>query len=85
MGLPDLRWAAAADYGLDLTRVLLADSLGEHYAEVITALATACPVILATPPTGLPPRTLDRLTAHLRCTNTVLTPGPGPAPSCAWT
>ncbi|MFD9591973.1 hypothetical protein ACFWA9_04340 [Kitasatospora sp. NPDC059973] len=29
VGLPDLGWAAAAGYGLDLTRVVLADSPGD--------------------------------------------------------
>ncbi|WP_327072095.1 hypothetical protein OG196_42815 [Kitasatospora purpeofusca] len=77
VGLPDLGLAAAAGYGLDLRRLLVVDHPGEHAVEVITALAAACPVVLAAAPTGLPPRTLDRLAAHLRRTGTVLlTPGP---------
>ncbi|KOV32365.1 hypothetical protein ADK60_14005 [Streptomyces sp. XY431] len=79
VGLPDLGLAAAAGYGLDLRRLLVVDHPGEHAVEVITALAAACPVVLAAAPTGLPPRTLDRLAAHLRRTGTVLlTPGPWP-------
>ncbi|MFD9061406.1 hypothetical protein ACFVZ3_07810 [Kitasatospora purpeofusca] len=79
VGLPDLGLAAAASYGLDLRRLLVVDHPGEHAVEVITALAAACPVVLAAAPTGLPPRTLDRLAAHLRRTGTVLlTPGPWP-------
>ncbi|MGY0466818.1 hypothetical protein ACW14Y_42165 [Kitasatospora sp. cg17-2] len=79
VGLPDLGLAAAAAYGLDLRRLLVVDHPGEHAVEVITALAAACPVVLAATPTGLPPRTLDRLAAHLRRTGTVLiTPGPWP-------
>ncbi|UKZ02566.1 hypothetical protein BOQ63_000060 (plasmid) [Streptomyces viridifaciens] len=79
VGLPDLGLAAAAGYGLDLRRFLVADDPGQHIVEVVTALAAACPVVLAAAPAHLPPRTLDRLAAHLRRTGTVLiTPGPWP-------
>ncbi|MFJ4094134.1 hypothetical protein ACIPYS_21345 [Kitasatospora sp. NPDC089913] len=79
VGLPDLGLAAAAGYGIDLRRLLVADHPGQYAVEVITALAAACPVVLAAAPTGIPPRTLDRLAAHLRRTGTVLiTPGPWP-------
>ncbi|MDH6709915.1 hypothetical protein P3T27_006664 [Kitasatospora sp. MAA19] len=81
VGLPDLGLAAAAGYGLDLRRLVVADHPGDdHYAEVLTTLAAACPVILAAaPPRRLPPRTADRLAAHLRRAGTVLlTPGPWP-------
>ncbi|MFI6850361.1 hypothetical protein OG535_39620 [Kitasatospora sp. NBC_00085] len=78
-GLPDLGLAAAAGYGLDLARLVVADHPGDHYAEVVTALAAACPVVLAAPPTGLAPRALERLAAQLRRNGTVLlTPGPWP-------
>ncbi|MFJ2191555.1 hypothetical protein ACIOJE_27100 [Kitasatospora sp. NPDC087861] len=81
VGLPDLGLAAAAGYGHDLRRLVVADHPGDdHYAEVLTALAAACPVILASaPPRRLPPRTADRLAAHLRRAGTILiTPGPWP-------
>ncbi|MEE1821097.1 hypothetical protein PUR61_02605 [Streptomyces sp. BE20] len=79
VGLPELGLAAAAGYGLDLRRLLVADHPGEHAAEVITALAAACPVVLAAAPVGLGPRALDRLAAHLRRTGTILlTPDPWP-------
>ncbi|MER6364492.1 hypothetical protein [Kitasatospora sp. NPDC001527] len=79
VGLPELGQAAAAGYGIDLRRLVVADHPGEHAAEVITALAAACPVVLAATPTSVPPRALDRLVAHLRRTGTVLlTPGPWP-------
>ncbi|MEV7783408.1 hypothetical protein [Kitasatospora sp. NPDC088351] len=62
-----------------LTRLVVADHPGDHYAEVVTALAAACPVIIAAAPTGLPPRAVERLAAHLRRIGTVLiTPGPWP-------
>ncbi|MFF8775456.1 hypothetical protein [Kitasatospora sp. NPDC015120] len=77
IGLPDLGLAAAAGYGIDLRRLIVADHPCEHTAEVITALAAACPVVLAAAPVGVPPRALDRLAAHLRRTGTILiTPGP---------
>ncbi|MFE7194045.1 hypothetical protein [Kitasatospora sp. NPDC057541] len=79
VGLPDLGLASAAGYGLDLRRLAVADHPGEHATEVITALAAACPVVLAAAPAGVSPRALDRLAAHLRRTGTVLlTPGPWP-------
>ncbi|MEV0536823.1 hypothetical protein [Kitasatospora sp. NPDC050463] len=79
VGLPDLGLAAAAGYGLDLARLVVADHPSDHYSEVVTALAAACPVILAATPTGLAPRALERLAAHLRRTGTILlTPGPWP-------
>ncbi|MFI8085817.1 hypothetical protein ACIF6L_34135 [Kitasatospora sp. NPDC086009] len=79
VGLPDLGLAAAAAYGLDLKRLLVADHPGDHYTEVVTALAAACPVVLAAAPTALAPRALERLAAHLRRTGTILlTPGPWP-------
>ncbi|MFE2726653.1 hypothetical protein [Kitasatospora sp. NPDC059327] len=79
VGLPNLGLAAAAGYGIDLKRFVVADRPGDHFAEVVTALAAACPVVLAAAPTDLAPRALDRLAAHLRRTGTVLiTPGPWP-------
>lgn len=79
VGLPDLGLAAAAGYGIDLRRLVVADDPGDHAAEVITVLAAACPVVLAAAPQGLAPRVLDRLAAHLRRQGTVLlTPGPWP-------
>ncbi|MFI9332598.1 hypothetical protein ACIGZJ_34335 [Kitasatospora sp. NPDC052868] len=79
IGMPTLGLAAAAGYGLDLQRLVVADHPGDHYPEVLTALATACPVIIAAAPDHLPPRTTERLAAHLRRTGTVLiTPGPWP-------
>ncbi|MFE2729131.1 hypothetical protein [Kitasatospora sp. NPDC059327] len=79
VGLPTLGLAAAAGYGIDLKRLVVADHPGDHYAEVVTALAAACPLVLAAAPTDLAPRALDRLAAHLRRTGTILiTPGPWP-------
>ncbi|MFE7487937.1 hypothetical protein [Kitasatospora sp. NPDC057541] len=79
VGLPDLGLAAAAGYGIDLRRLVVVDHPGEHAAEVITALAAACPVVLAAAPVGVAPRALGRLAARLRRTGTVLlTPGPWP-------
>ncbi|AUY48320.1 hypothetical protein [Streptomyces sp. CB01881] len=79
VGLPDLGLAAADGYGIDLRRLVVADHPGEHLAEVVTALASACTVVLAAAPTGLAPRALERLAAQLRRNGTVLiTPGPWP-------
>lgn len=47
VGLPDRGLAAAVGYGLDLHRPVAADHPGDHFAEVLTALAAACPVVPA--------------------------------------
>ncbi|MFE7531967.1 hypothetical protein ACFU7Y_40680 [Kitasatospora sp. NPDC057542] len=80
VGLGEVGWAAAAGYGMDLRRLVVADTLGSHYADVVASLAAACPVVLAAAPSrGLAPRAVDRLVGHLRRAGTVLiTPGPWP-------
>ncbi|MFE2407065.1 hypothetical protein ACFXDE_01840 [Kitasatospora sp. NPDC059408] len=79
VGLGDLGLAAAADYGIDLRRLVVVDEPGPHLPEVLAALAPATPVIIAGSPDRLPPRAMDRLAAHLRRAGTILvTPGPWP-------
>ncbi|GAB7188933.1 hypothetical protein ATKI12_8764 [Kitasatospora sp. Ki12] len=71
--LPDLGLAAAANYGLPLQRLVVADHVGEqHFGEVVAALADACTILLVRPPEHLAPRTIARLDAHLRRTGTVM-------------
>ncbi|MEE1822205.1 hypothetical protein PUR61_08350 [Streptomyces sp. BE20] len=79
IAMPTLGLAAARAYGLPWERLLVADTPGDRWSEVASVLAGACEVILLAAPTHVPPRTLDRLAAHLRRTGTVLlTPGPWP-------
>lgn len=66
VGLPDLGLAAAAGYGFDLRRLLLVDDPGQHWPEVVSALAGAVGVILLRPDGPVPPQLAARLTAVLR-------------------
>ncbi len=79
-------WSAgAAGYGLHLRRLLVAGHPGEHFAEVVTALAAACPVVLAAAPTGLNPRALDRLAATCAApAQSSSPPDPGPGVGDGW-
>ncbi|MCU7825566.1 hypothetical protein [Kitasatospora sp. DSM 101779] len=80
IGLPDLGLAAAAGYGLDLHRLLLADDPGPHWPEVVSALAGAVGVILLRPTGPVAPQLAARLTAVLRrggCALLVAGPWPG--------
>ncbi|MFC6598630.1 hypothetical protein [Kitasatospora paranensis] len=80
VGLPDLGLAAAAGYGLDLDRLLLADDPGPHWPEVVSALAGAVGLILLRPTGPVAPQLAARLTAVLRrggCALLVAGPWPG--------
>ncbi|MFI6446715.1 hypothetical protein [Kitasatospora sp. NPDC050543] len=80
VGLPELGLAAAAGYGLDLGRLLLADDPGPHWAEVVSTLAGAVGLILLRPDGPVPPQLAARLAAILRrsgCVLLVAGPWPG--------
>ncbi|GAA0654801.1 hypothetical protein GCM10010193_01260 [Kitasatospora atroaurantiaca] len=80
VGLPDLGLAAAAGYGIDLRRLLLVDDPGQHWPEVVSALAGAVGLILLCPDGPVPPQLAARLTAVLRrggCALLVAGPWPG--------
>ncbi len=66
VGLPDLGLAAAAGYGFDLRRLLLVDDPGQHWPEVVSALAGAVGLILLRPAGPVPPQLAARLGAVLR-------------------
>jgi hypothetical protein len=79
VGLPDIGLAAAASYGIDLHRVLLADEPGEQWPEVLAALLPAVDVALLGVTAPPAPAVASRLGARLRQHGTVLlTPGPWP-------
>ncbi|WP_327676060.1 hypothetical protein [Kitasatospora sp. NBC_00458] len=80
VGLPDLGLAAAAGYGLDLRRLLVADDPGPHWAEVVSVLAGAVELIMLRPDGPVPPNLAARLAAVLRrsgCVLLVAGPWPG--------
>ncbi|WP_354639279.1 hypothetical protein [Kitasatospora camelliae] len=80
IGMPDLGLCAAAGYGLDLGRLLLADDPGPHWPEVVSALAGAVGLILLRPTGPVAPQLAARLAAVLRrggCALLVAGPWPG--------
>lgn len=80
VGLPDLGLAAAAGYGLDLRRLLVADDPGPHWAEVVSVLAGAVELIMLRPDGPVAPKPAARLAAVLRrsgCVLLVAGPWPG--------
>ncbi|MGK4580046.1 hypothetical protein [Kitasatospora sp. HPMI-4] len=80
VGLPDLGLAAAAGYGFDLRRLLLVDDPGQHWPEVVAALAGAVGLILLRPEGPVSAQLAARLTAVLRrggCALLVAGPWPG--------
>ncbi|WP_395296751.1 hypothetical protein ACF9IK_27350 [Kitasatospora hibisci] len=80
VGLPELGLAAAAGYGLDLRRLLVADDPGSHWAEVVSVLAGAVELIMLRPDGPVAPKLAGRLAAVLRrsgCVLLVAGPWPG--------
>ncbi|MQS17911.1 hypothetical protein F7Q99_38420 [Streptomyces kaniharaensis] len=79
IGWPDAGLAAARAYGLPWERTLLADTPGDHWAEIASVLADACDTIILLPAGSPAPRQLARLEQRLRITGaTLLTPLPWP-------
>ncbi|GGQ59118.1 hypothetical protein [Kitasatospora griseola] len=79
VGLPELGLSAAAGYGYDLRRLLLADHPGPHWPDVVAALAGAVGLILLRPTGPVAPALAARLTAVLRRTRcALLVAGPWP-------
>ncbi len=72
IALPDLGLASAAGYGIDLTRVALADTPGVHWPEVVTTLAGAFQAVLLGDVGPITPKLAARLAAHLRRTGAIL-------------
>lgn len=76
VGVNDLGVEAAADLGVDLSRVVLVPEPGEHWLEATAALVDVAQVVLLRPPwtaDSVPaPTTLSRLRARLRKRATAL-------------
>lgn len=87
VGVPTLGVAAAAEVGVELSRLLLVPDPGERWLEVTAALLDALDVVLVQPPTGRGARPASdgevrRLAARLREREAVLLT-PASWPGCA--
>lgn len=84
VGIPDLGIEAAADWGIDLDRLILLPTGGKDWTQVIAALIEAVDLVIAPTPPRLAPAELNRLTARLRDRRaTVVVLGRWPAGSLA--
>lgn len=72
VGCPDLGVAAAAEAGIDLSRLVLVPQVDEAWWEVVAALVDALGVVVVRPPARVAPKDAARLTARLRSRQTVL-------------
>lgn len=82
VGLPRLGAAAAAEVGLDLTRLVLVPSPGGQWATAVAALLDGVDVVLVRPPRDVKTGEARRLAARARERGGVLlTLGPWPEPA----
>lgn len=72
VGMPDLGVLAAAEMGVDLTRLGIIPEPGPELLQVLSVLADGVDVIATAPPTGLPPARQRVLTGRLRQSGAVL-------------
>ena len=66
VGLPDLGWLAAAETGLDLTRVAVVSKPGKQWPLVTAALLDAIDVVVVCPPMRISPHDARRLASRAR-------------------
>jgi hypothetical protein len=76
VGFPRISAEAAAEYGIDLTRLALVPSPGPSWTTAVGALLDAVDIVAARPPAGrgLPPADVRRLAARARSKDAVLVP-----------
>lgn len=72
IGLPEINWTAGLPYGLRLEQMLLVDSPGERWVDVLAGVLPGVDTVLLRPPGRLEPRVSKRIDALLRRTETVL-------------
>lgn len=81
VGLPDLGLEAAANWGVQLNRLILVPKVGDHWLTVVADLVEATDVVLAATAPPLPGSVVARLTARLRSRqHTLLVFGDWPQP-----
>lgn len=73
VGFPRISAEAAAEYGVDLTRLAIVPATGEHWTTAVGALLDAVDVVAARPP-RLVPGDVRRLAARARTREAVLVP-----------
>lgn len=66
IGAGDLGIEAAAEMGVDLSRMVLVPEPGEHWLEATAALIEVATVVVLRPPARVPAGTASRVTARLR-------------------
>jgi hypothetical protein len=66
VGLPDFGVEAAADFGIDLARLVLVPAPGEHWLAVTAALVDVLPLVVVQPQRTVGAAEMARLSARLR-------------------
>ncbi|WP_228493609.1 MULTISPECIES: hypothetical protein [unclassified Rathayibacter] len=66
VGVPDFGAEAAAEWGIDLGRLVLVPAPAEHWLTVTAALVDVLTVVLTRPPSSVSPADVSRLGARLR-------------------
>jgi hypothetical protein len=74
VGFPRISAEAAAEYGVDLTRLALVPSPGTGWTTAVGALVDALDVVAVRPPARLVPGDVRRLSARVRSREAVLMP-----------
>ena len=77
VGLPRISAEAAAEYGIELSRLAIIEQPGTGWTSTVGALLEALDVVAARPPpgrSGLPPGDVRRLAARARSRDAVLMP-----------
>ncbi len=74
VGFPRISAEAAAEYGIDLTRLALIPSPGTGWTTAVGALVDALDLVAVRPPARLVPGDVRRLSARLRSREAVLVP-----------
>jgi hypothetical protein len=75
--LPRISAEAAAEYGIELSRLAIVEQPGAGWTTTVGALLDAVDVVVARPPAGrpgLPPGDVRRLAARVRSRDAVLVP-----------
>lgn len=84
VGSPDFGVEAAVGFGIDLNRLVLVPSPGEHWLAVTAALVDVLPIVVVHPERRVAAAEVARLSARLRQTGcTLLVAGHWPQPEAA--
>jgi hypothetical protein len=84
VGLPRISAEAAAEYGIDLSRLAVVPSTGTGWSTAVGALLDAVDVVAARPPARIVPGDVRRLAARARTRQSTLVPYYAQAGSSDW-